>query len=120
MVDRKYRAVAGVPDQAGRRDRSPRVAALRAVLERADPAPRLGRSRPARFPINHLEQLRDRGRGSGGAARIDLAVVDRTADLRGDRGRDLFGPVGLEVHRTTGSVAVEPVADVEVLLEVVA
>src|SRR5439155_428325 len=59
----KYRAVAGVPDQAEQCDRSPRVAALRAVVERADPAPRLGRSRPARFPIKHLarDQLLERG-----------------------------------------------------------
>src|SRR4051794_12111211 len=70
--------------------------------------------RPAR-----LEQLRDRNRGPRGAVRIPRQVVPLSADLLGDRPRDLRRPVGVEVHDTTGAVTLEPVAHVEVLLEVV-
>ena len=50
---------------------------------------------------------------------VDRPVVDLAPDLLGDRGGDLVRAVGLEVHAAPGAVALEPVADVEVLLEVV-
>ena len=47
-------------------------------------------------------------------------VVDLPADLLGDRLRDHLGSRFVEVHAPPGAVALEAVADVEVLLEVVA
>ncbi len=49
----------------------------------------------------------------------DRQIVDRPADLRGDRGGDVRWLRGLEVHAPAGPVALQPVPDVEVLLEVV-
>ena len=59
-------------------------------------------------------------RRQAGAVRLHRAVVDVASDLLGDgRGDDVRGGA-LEVHPAAGSVAVEPVGDVEALLEVVA
>ena len=51
---------------------------------------------------------------------LDRPVADVAADLLGDRRRDHVGRRGVEVHAPPGAVAVEAMADVEVLLEVVA
>jgi hypothetical protein len=67
-----------------------------------------------------LEQLHEVPGRSGGAVGLDIAVVDLAADLFGDRRRDPLWRGVVEVHATTGPVAFEPMADVEVLLEVVA
>src|SRR5207248_6565233 len=48
----------------------------------------------------------------------DRAVIDLPADLLGDRCGNLLGAVAVKVHAAAGAVALEPVADVEVLLEV--
>jgi hypothetical protein len=66
------------------------------------------------------EQLRDQGGRPGRAARVDRPVGDLAPNLVGDRGCDLLRAAGREVHRPPGGVALEAVADVEVLLEVVA
>src|SRR4051794_30903334 len=66
------------------------------------------------------EKLGDRCRRTGCAVGLDRAVVDVAADLCGDRGGDLLGPVEFEVHAPPRSVALEAVADMEVLLEVMA
>src|SRR6188768_1431404 len=68
----------------------------------------------------NLEQLYEALCGPGGAVDLDISVFDLTADLLGDRRRDSLWRGVVEVHATTCSVAFEPVADVEVLLEVVA
>ncbi len=67
-----------------------------------------------------LEQLHEASGGTGGAVGLDIAVFDVAADLLGDRRRNPLWRGVIEVHATTGSVAFEPMADVEVLLEVVA
>ena len=52
-----------------------------------------------------LEQLGDQLRRTRGAVRLDRPVVDLAPDLLGDRGGDLGGAVGLEVHAAPGAVA---------------
>src|SRR4051794_28924078 len=66
------------------------------------------------------EQLGESARRCRGAVGLHVPVVDLAPDLGGDRVRDQLGRRVVEVHAATGSVALEPVADVEVLLEVVA
>src|SRR5439155_19324084 len=78
----------------------------------------LGRS--DHFERRGSQHLRDPGRRARGAIGFDIAVVDVAADLGCDRSGDLGRTVGLEVHPPSGVVALEAVADVEVLLEVVA
>src|SRR5215218_8509763 len=68
----------------------------------------------------NLEQLGDQLRRPRGAVRLDRLIVDLTADLLGDRDGDLLRAVRLEVHPPARAVALQPVAYVEVLLEVVA
>src|SRR2546425_13242973 len=80
----------------------------------------LGRSPEARqFPTNHLDRLGDRGGGACCPARVDGLIVDLAAELLADRSRDLVRTVVLEVHAAARAIALEPVAHVEVLLEVV-
>ena len=67
-----------------------------------------------------LEELQEASGGTGGAVDLDISVFDLTADLFGDRRRDPLWRRVVKVHAATGSVAFEPMADVEVLLEVVA
>src|ERR1700735_855006 len=67
-----------------------------------------------------LEEVGEQGCGAGGAVGGDRAVVDLAADLGGDRGGDAGRFGGVVVHAASGAVAVQPVAYVEVLLEVVA
>src|SRR5215212_11786810 len=66
------------------------------------------------------EQFRDQRRGARGPVGLDWPVIDLAPDLLGNRGGDLGGAIGLEVHAAAGAIAREPVAHVEVLLEVVA
>src|ERR1700722_18949743 len=61
-----------------------------------------------------LEKAGEQGCGAGGAVGGDGEVVD----LAGDLGGDVGGAGRLVVHVPPGPVAVEPVADMEVLLEV--
>jgi hypothetical protein len=67
-----------------------------------------------------LEQLGEALGRSGGTVDLDVAVVDVAVNLLRDRRRDLLRRGVVEVHAATCSVAFEPMADVEVLLEVVA
>jgi hypothetical protein len=67
-----------------------------------------------------LEEVGEQGGGAGGAVGGNGAVVDVAADLGGDGGGDVGRARVLVVHVLPGAVALEPVADVEVLLEVVA
>src|SRR3984957_11749016 len=64
-----------------------------------------------------LEKAGEQGCGAGGAVGGDGEVVDLAGDLGGDRGGDVGGAGRLVVHVPAGPVAVEPVADMEVLLE---
>jgi hypothetical protein len=64
------------------------------------------------------EELRDRCGGPGCAVGLDGAVVDLSPYLLGDCGGYLRRAVELEVHAPTGPVALEAVAYMEVLLEV--
>src|ERR1700722_20358437 len=66
-----------------------------------------------------LEEGGEQGRRAGGAVGVDWAVVDLASDLGGDRRGDVGWFRGLVVHAASGPVAVQPVAYVEVLLEVV-
>jgi hypothetical protein len=66
------------------------------------------------------EELGDRCGRAGCAVGLDGAVVDLSPDLLGDRGGDLRRAVELEVDAPTGSIALEAVAYVKVLLEVMA
>src|ERR1700729_11992 len=73
------------------------------------------------FPLvagSLLEEAGEQGCGAGGAPCGDRAVTDRAADLGGDRARAGGGGGGLVVAARPRRVAVEPVADVVVLLEV--
>src|SRR5205823_3190248 len=67
-----------------------------------------------------LEQLGDALSGPRGAVALDVAVVDLASHLLRDRLGDPLGGRIVEVHAAAGGVAFEAVADVEVLLEVVA
>src|SRR5262249_38721147 len=59
------------------------------------------------------------GGGGSGAVGLKVAVADGVAGQFGDVGGDEGGVGGGVVHVLAGAVTVEPVADVEVLLEVV-
>ena len=67
-----------------------------------------------------LEEAGEQRRCPGGAVGGDRTVVDPAANFSGDRCGDVGWLGGLVVHAPACLVAVEPVADVEVLLEVVA
>ena len=75
-----------------------------------------GKPRPS-LPL--FEQRRDQGRGASRAVRLDRPIIDVLPDRLGDRGCDRLRRLVLEVHMPSGAVAVESVAYVEVLLEVV-
>src|SRR5439155_16384976 len=94
----KYRAVASVPDQAGQRDRPPRVAALRVVVERADPGTRVGRSRP----------VRSSGRASTKMGNMDAESIRSEIELRTSRSS---GPGGQHAQKT--ETRVEAILDIE-------
>src|SRR4051812_19891069 len=67
------------------------------------------------------DELRDHRRRPRGAVRLDVAVVDRAAaELLRQRRGYLRRAVDGEVHAAPRAVALEPVPDMEVLLEVVA
>ena len=66
-----------------------------------------------------LQQFSDEGRCTFGAVMRYGGVVDVASDLGGDRLCDLVRSVEAEVHYAAGAVALEPVAYVEVLLEVI-
>src|SRR5439155_9678269 len=67
-----------------------------------------------------LQQLGDALSGPRGTVALYVAVVDLAPDLLCDRLRDPLGRRIVELHAASGTIAFEPVADVEVLLEVVA
>src|SRR5215469_7409127 len=66
-----------------------------------------------------LDEFGDELGGAGRAVGLNVAVADGLADQFSNVGRDEAGVGGGVVHVLAGAVAVEPVADVEVLLEVV-
>src|SRR5215207_11324687 len=66
------------------------------------------------------EQLGDPRRGEGSAVGLDRDVLDVAPDLLFDGCRDHLWRRGVEVHAAPCPVAVQAVADVEVLLEVMA
>ena len=65
------------------------------------------------------EQLGDGCSGTGRPGCVDRLVVDVATDFLGDGRGDLSGTVEVEIHCPASAVSVEPVADMEVLLEVV-
>src|SRR5512132_1354756 len=67
-----------------------------------------------------LEELRQAPGGASGAVGLHVAIVDVAADLLRNRCRDQLRRGVVEIHAATGPVPLEPVADVEVLLEVMA
>src|SRR5215510_12310404 len=75
-------------------------------------------------PVIHggylLDEFGDELGGAGRAVGLNVAVADGLAGQFGDVGGDEIGVGGGVVHALAGAVAVKPVADVEVLLEVVA
>src|SRR3954453_7352533 len=66
------------------------------------------------------DQLCDQLRRARGAVGLNRPVTDLASDLLGDRRCNLGRTVGLEVHAAPRAVAVQAVAHVEVLLEVMA
>src|SRR5207249_40158 len=66
-----------------------------------------------------LDEFGDEMGGAGRAVGLNVAVADGLSGQLGDLGGDEVGVGGGVVHVLTGSVTVEPVVDVEVLLEVV-
>ncbi len=66
-----------------------------------------------------LDEFGNEPGGTGRAVGLDVAVADGLAGQFGDAGGDEVGVGGGVVHALASAVAVEPVADVEVLLEVV-
>ena len=68
---------------------------------------------------HQLEELGDEGRGSRGTVGLDRSIVNRPPDFFGDHVGDQLGGGCIEVEHPSGAVLVEPVTDVEVLLEVV-
>src|SRR5215831_12419457 len=74
-------------------------------------------------PVIHgdylLDEFGDELGGAGRSVGLDVAVADGLAGQLGDVGGDEVGVGGGIVHAMAGAVAVEAVADVEVLLEVV-
>src|SRR3972149_320812 len=88
------------------------------MIERSPRSTIWARPSPGPSPAQ-LQQLGDQASRPRGSVGPHRAVVDRASDLLGDRGGDLLRAIGAEVHRPPRAVAVEAVADVEVLLEVV-
>src|SRR3954451_23387050 len=70
------------------------------------------------MPAVALNQLGDGGGGAGRAVTLDRRLRPRLGELARQRGGDALGRGGPVVHRAAGAVALEPVADVDVLLEV--
>src|SRR5215208_3880283 len=70
------------------------------------------------MPAVRLEEFRDGGRGAGGTVAFDRRLRPRLGELARQRGGDALRRGGPVVHRAAGAVALEPVADVDVLLEV--
>src|SRR5713226_6193142 len=70
--------------------------------------------------IPPLQELGDAGGGAGRAVRLNGLVRDLAANFFGEGGGDDLRRRSFEVHAPTGAVTIEPVPDVEVLLEVVA
>jgi len=85
-----------------------------------------GRDGPARGRISltggargrRLQQLRQHGRGPGGAVGFHRAVVDRAVDLGDDGLGEVLGVDGRVVQAPPGAVLREPVGHVDLLLEV--
>ena len=75
---------------------------------------------PGSASLALFEQRGDQRRRARGAVGLDRPVVDLAADLSAIAAAIVSGVVAFEVHAAAGAVALEPVADVEVLLEVVA
>ena len=69
--------------------------------------------------LPELEQFGDERCGTCGAVTFDWPVVDLAPDLLGDHLGDGVGCCLVEVQHPAGAVLVEPVTDMEVLLEVV-
>src|SRR3954452_10896553 len=90
--------------------------ALVTTSTRPPPAP----PRSAHADAVTSQELGEPARRPRRAVCLDVAVVDIAADLAGDRVRDQLRRRAVEVHPPPGAVALEPVADVEVLLKVVA
>src|SRR3954462_11550846 len=92
-----------------------------ALVAMTDVQRRLVAHRPPTVARGASKQLREHRRSPAGAVTLDGAVGDvAAAELLGKRAGDLGRAVRLEGHAAAGAVAVEAVADVEVLLEVVA
>ena len=113
-------APASPPAASCGRRRACRVSCASELLSRSG-----GRAARARRPgpssLALFEQRGDQRRRARGAVGLDRPVVDRRGrSPRRSRRRSSSGPSRLEVHAAAGAVALEPVADVEVLLEVVA
>src|SRR5215211_1441368 len=75
------------------------------------------------FPIGHSpatgsQQLPDQSGGPRRTVGLDWPIGHVRPELVADRRCNGFGRGGAEVHQPAGPVALEPVADVEVLLEV--
>ena len=64
------------------------------------------------------DEFGQQGGGPGGAVGLDRAVADRAADLGRDGLRQRLGPGLVVVQAAARAVPVQPVPDVEVLLEV--
>src|SRR5690349_14766155 len=65
-----------------------------------------------------LDQLGDQMRGSGGTIRLDVGVVDALADQLSDPGGDEVRVARRVVHAFARPIAIQPVAYMKVLLEV--
>src|SRR5690349_10849161 len=78
---------------------------------------------PDSGPVVHgdylLDEFGDEPGGAGRAVGLDVAVADGLAGQLSDAGGDQVGVGRQVVHARAGAVTVEPVPDVEVLLEVV-
>src|SRR5262245_11261027 len=76
-------------------------------------------TRVGRWREERLDELRDHRRRAGGAVRGDRERRDGPVDLLGDGGRDHVRRRHGVVHAAARAVALEAVADVAVLLEMV-
>src|SRR5207253_4568338 len=73
--------------------------------------------RPAAIP-RRLEEFGDSLRGPGGTAGLDRAVIGLALELLDDGGGNYLGRRASEVHRPARPIAIESMAHMEVLLEV--
>ena len=115
LVDGLAAAALGRSDEGGRL--LVRAAELAAALQPAARARTARRSRCAERCGQSSSAIRSAARWAPSVS--TGAVVDRAADLRGHRGGEHFRRGVGVVQAAPGAVAVQPVAHVEVLLEVV-